>query len=922
VAELPPTAISTSQQIGQALIGTTLEHYELTEFVGGGGMGAVFKATDTRLGRTVAVKVLSRDQNEEETIRRFRNEAQSAARLDHPNIARVHYVGEAQGWNFIVFEFIEGVNLRDMVDRRGPLPLEDALVYTLHVAEALAHSSSRDVVHRDIKPSNVLVTSDGTVKLVDMGLARLHQVESSSEDLTASGVTLGTFDYISPEQARDPRSADVRSDIYSLGCTLYYMLAGQPPFPEGTALQKLLRHNSDEPPDLRLFRPELAPPVTALMGKMLAKRPSQRQQSADELVAEIARVAEQVGLSSVLSRSKVVLPLPQPQSQFWARTAQVVVAIAVLLAVIVILDASAPRHDRGETLAMRPKLSPPTATATSDSAESAASPDSVGHETTPATATIAKTTPSASSPVASGVPSSSGNSSSANSIPPVVPTTVAAPANSDNQVVSIGPQPMNREPSAGGSSGAETQSGGSGSSSAGAGGDSGEFDLAGSATIGPPPMVAQIGSPIFESQVAGIAPPALGPAANEVRITRLVVASEPPSLLPPNTEFHATLAAAFRRAAELNLGEIELTESGPFVESPLEIPLSQMTLRAAPGKQPVVVFRPQLALSPSGQQMIRLAGGPVSRLTAIGVDFTLDLPPQPSSGWSLFALRSGQSLDLSDCIITVKDGDATRPPAHDQVAMISVQPRSMSDSMAMEPMAAMASGTTIRLARTIARGEATMVSLSEDVPLKLQWDQGLLVTPKRLLETTGSTTNPKWFEQISLTLTNVTAAPRQGLFQMRKRSAANYHFGLETSIDRSILLTDSDAPLYDFVGVSEVTSNQLRCEGEFNRYPQLEVTFLSVRPSAPGERSRAFDLSERHAWSMESDPQPGVVWRKTPSFDQPAHDQTKEQFELAPTATLDAGFDPAQLPSVPEANSTPAAPAALPDEEPPLLPLP
>ena len=107
------------------------------------------------------------------------------------------------------------------------------------------------MVHRDIKPSNVLVTAGGQVKLVDMGLARLHQVESSADDLTASGVTLGTFDYISPEQARDPRAADVRSDIYSLGCTLFFMLTGQPPFPDGTALQKLLRHNSDEPPDVR-----------------------------------------------------------------------------------------------------------------------------------------------------------------------------------------------------------------------------------------------------------------------------------------------------------------------------------------------------------------------------------------------------------------------------------------------------------------------------------------------------------------------------------------------------------------------------------------------------------------------------------------------------------------------------------------------
>ncbi|HEY2413923.1 MAG TPA: serine/threonine-protein kinase, partial [Pirellulaceae bacterium] len=262
-----------------SLTGMRLEHYELVEFVGGGGMGSVYRATDTRLGRTVAVKVLSRDQGDEETIRRFRIEAQSAARLDHPNIARVYYVGEDQGVNFIVFEFIEGVNLRDEVQASGPIDLERALYYTLQIAQALGHSSGRDVIHRDIKPSNVLLTAAGQVKLVDMGLARLHQVEPSANDLTASGVMLGTFDYISPEQARDPRVADVRSDLYSLGCTLFFMLAGQPPFPEGTALQKVLRHSTDEPPDVRQFRPELGTRVAALVSRLLSKKPSQRHQS-------------------------------------------------------------------------------------------------------------------------------------------------------------------------------------------------------------------------------------------------------------------------------------------------------------------------------------------------------------------------------------------------------------------------------------------------------------------------------------------------------------------------------------------------------------------------------------------------------------------------------------------------------------------
>ncbi|MFV2068534.1 MAG: serine/threonine-protein kinase, partial [Pirellulales bacterium] len=195
----------------QAFEGQMLGHFRIERFVGGGGMGAVYRALDTRLNRPVAVKILSAEPYSDADVeRRFKNEAQSAARLDHENIARVYYFGVERGVHFIAFEFIDGINVRDLVVQRGPLPLAEAVSYTLQVADALAHASRRDVVHRDIKPSNVLVTSEGRAKLVDMGLARLHQVECSGEDLTASGVTLGTFDYISPEQARDPRNADIR----------------------------------------------------------------------------------------------------------------------------------------------------------------------------------------------------------------------------------------------------------------------------------------------------------------------------------------------------------------------------------------------------------------------------------------------------------------------------------------------------------------------------------------------------------------------------------------------------------------------------------------------------------------------------------------------------------------------------------------
>ena len=222
---------------------------------------------------------------------RFQNEAQSAARLDHDNIARVYYVGEDRGLNYIVFEFIEGVNVRDLVESKGPLPLADAVSYTLQVADALAHAAERNVVHRDIKPSNLLITPAGQAKLIDMGLARLREVDAAAADLTASGVTLGTFDYISPEQARDPRNTDVRSDIYSLGCTFFFMLTGRPPFLGGTMLQKLLQHQADQPPDLRQFRPELPEDVNRILRKMLAKDPHHRYASPMELVNDLLWVA-------------------------------------------------------------------------------------------------------------------------------------------------------------------------------------------------------------------------------------------------------------------------------------------------------------------------------------------------------------------------------------------------------------------------------------------------------------------------------------------------------------------------------------------------------------------------------------------------------------------------------------------------------
>jgi serine/threonine protein kinase len=279
-------------EIGRVLEGGMLGPYRLDRFIGGGGMGAVFQALDTTLHRTVAIKVLARQQSDdEENLRRFRNEAQSAARLDHENIGRVYAVGSDGSWHYIVLEYIEGTNLRDLVRDEGPFDPARMVDVSIQVAEALEHASEREVVHRDIKPSNIVITPVGRARIVDMGLARLHQVAGDA-DLTVSGMTLGTFDYISPEQARDPRAADVRSDLYSLGCTMFFMLAGRPPFAEGTMVQKLLQHQQAEPPAIDELRPDVPRRLAGIIARLMEKDPLDRYRRPAELVADLVACAE------------------------------------------------------------------------------------------------------------------------------------------------------------------------------------------------------------------------------------------------------------------------------------------------------------------------------------------------------------------------------------------------------------------------------------------------------------------------------------------------------------------------------------------------------------------------------------------------------------------------------------------------------
>ncbi len=276
--------------------GDVIDSFVLEAAIGEGGMGAVYRALDTKLERHVALKLLPPDQaNDAEVVQRFYHEGKAAAQLDDENIARVFSIGQDGFYHYIAFEYIEGSTVRQRVEAQGALAVPEAVNIALQIAGALVHASRRGIVHRDIKPSNIILTPQGRAKLVDMGLARRFE-RAGDHGLTQSGMTLGTFDYISPEQARDPRDVDVRSDLYSLGCTLFHMLTGRPPFPGGTVLQKLIQHQEEPPADVRALNPAVPVELATIISKLMAKDRDRRYQTPEHLMRDLLTLAASIGL--------------------------------------------------------------------------------------------------------------------------------------------------------------------------------------------------------------------------------------------------------------------------------------------------------------------------------------------------------------------------------------------------------------------------------------------------------------------------------------------------------------------------------------------------------------------------------------------------------------------------------------------------
>lgn len=263
--------------------------YRVLRKLGAGGMGTVYLAEDPALHRTVALKVLAKTANTPPNlIRRFHAEAQTAAKLRHPNIVTVFDSGEADGHLFLALEYIDGPDLEKVIRKQGRVPVERTIEIIRQIARALDHAHALGIVHRDIKPSNILMRRDGTATLTDLGLARAID-ESAASGITRAGYTVGTVDYMAPEQARSSKAADVRSDLYSLGCTWFHVLTGQVPFNEGDLTNKLRAHAQIPPPDPRGVVADVPAGVSAVLQRMMAKKPEERYQTPAELLTELDR---------------------------------------------------------------------------------------------------------------------------------------------------------------------------------------------------------------------------------------------------------------------------------------------------------------------------------------------------------------------------------------------------------------------------------------------------------------------------------------------------------------------------------------------------------------------------------------------------------------------------------------------------------
>ena len=858
----------TPASVANVLLGKRLNHFLLEDFIGGGGMGAVFRAHDEQLDRTVAIKVIPFVGDDPDLKRRFRNEAQSAAKLDHPRIAKVFDVGTYDDWHYIVFEYIQGTNIRDLVHREGVMSADQAVFYTCQLADAIQHASDRGIVHRDIKPSNVLIGDGQTIKLVDMGLARSDNFELS-EDMTASGVTLGTFDYISPEQANDPRDADLRSDIYSLGCTLYFMLTGQPPYPGGTMLQKLLNHGKTPPPDVRQLRSEVSSDLSAVIQKMLAKRPQDRYQNATDLIADLQEVARREGYERVQALGPVTVNNGGPLIQLIEQHAPWLVAFSLLLitAAWLYVASDLARDDFSIVVPERNSVVSLSVERSSDGLQGSglSIPGAVPREQGPALRSGSDNATPASQGSAASKAASGGRDASTNAV--AVERLPSDPPRMQDLPV---PEEL----------GGPTVSGVL------------TTDTLSPTTDGPVADRSSVPRPASSDDAVSVAtmsvPKSANPRAIRVSFTQSGLVTD--EYEAEDYVYVSSLAKAIELSDELGVDRIEIAE--PMIRSaPIKIDRDGLVISSSVGGS-IVEFDSSDLPSLSPVELFDIGS---NRIDLEDLHLLWSVPVSSMGGGCLLSLQDNRLVRLTDCSLTIKnpvrhpDVYAFCVTTHAEAFGFQVLPgtplvgaatlpsgNSLSNSNSSSNPNTLASATTsgplplvsIEMYNVCIRGEMSMLRMDVVAELQMRWENGLLAVTGRMIETAGAVRQPPPSARpIQLLLDQVIAMAPRGLVRMRLNAIGPHPLPIDRDARNCVFTVSPDIAAVEVSGLDTLGNDPplLVLRGEANAYdtqPDLSDPMLRLVDSQGNQDVvRMVDLKNQSpTWAEERSPRWAVDW--------------------------------------------------------------
>ncbi len=866
------------------LSGLTLGHFLIQQRIGMGGMGTVFLATDERLQRPVALKILSPSQlGDPASIQRFQNEARAAARLDHDHVARVYFYGEEQGLHFIAFEYVQGKNLRDIIRVRGRLEPAEAVSYAVQLAAALCHTSACGVVHRDIKPSNIIITPQGKAKLVDLGLARKETLESSAH-LTVAGTTLGTFDYIAPEQAKDPRNVDVRSDIYALGGTLYHILTGELPYPEGTVLQRLLDHQDKDPPDPALKNRRIPPGLSAIVKKMLAADPRRRYMTAEDLLRDLLLMASALGLQPVPSDSAVMAAWTPRRESFWAQHGGWISAVVILLIAVGLLQAFPDWAHRYANESTSPDA--PVVVLRSNPSPPGVNPPAIAD---------------------AGRPSAPAFSTS---------------ANEDLDNISIGA--MANEPPIG--SAADLVKPNKTPSATAMLRPDGEPFVIGTATGNNTAV-----KPIFEGNLPSVVSDALSkpnvssealpqptfpspfkqeespkPETRPGTVPTVVAdagrstdtVAEVPGLfqMVGTGKSYLTLEAACAEARDQAVIELNFDGRLPKPESPLRLRQKRLVIQAAKGRRPIITFAPPSgATDPALTRMVHVSGG---TLSLVNVGLELKIPDNAGGqAWTLFSLARPERLRLQGVTATIIN------PRNAQAMFVEFT-APLTDGLVK--MGTMKEGsaaliTDVGIERCLFRGEGVGLAMRDSAPLRCEIKESLFGLSESLVTTDVSTQTMQAPGDISLELTRSTFLLGGSLVALTNGEELGGRAATISITSRHLIVAcPKDRPLLDQLVPVEVMEfrKSVKWVDEANVFDDIQ-SFWSVRSSLSASAPKIWDfMAWKSYWSAgEESRNIAIPWRRD-WRKQPWSELTKD----------DARFDPLPENLAAPVEPTPGAP--------------